>query len=103
MATFPHGDPRLKSTEHVANRTYWRGEGKRSGLACARCHGAIDYDDRTQGPMSLVVGHIIERDAGGSDDLSNTQPECKACSDRSGGIYRGERNRIDKYTHTRDW
>jgi hypothetical protein len=69
---------------------------------CRRCGRAIDYTGgrfipgtRRVNPRSLVVGHIVGRDEarrlGWSNAqinaLSNTQPECADCSNKSGAIY----------------
>lgn len=97
-------DPRLTTTHwRVTIRRHWI----RQALPCARCGGPIHYGaprylpgTRRVNPRSLVVGHIIGRDQadrlGWSDAqinaLSNTQPECAHCSDRSGAIY-GNRKR----------
>jgi hypothetical protein len=80
------------------HRIYW----KRLRLPCARCRGWIDYDGprylpglsgrRRLNPRYLVVGHIVSRHQarrlGWSEAqvnaLSNTQPECQDCSNRSG-------------------
>jgi len=79
-------------------RPYWQ----RRRLPCSRCGSAIDYDGpryfitasgkRTMNPKALVVGHIVSRYTarlrGWTETqinaLSNTQPECQACSNRSG-------------------
>jgi hypothetical protein len=71
-------------------------------LPCARCHRAIDYDGlrylittrgrRILNPRYLVVGHIVDRyqakRLGWTEQqinaITNTQPECQDCSNRSG-------------------
>lgn len=90
-------DPLLQTAAHRGNRAYWL----RLRLPCARCKRAIDYDGpryivvngrRRQNPRYLVVGHIVSRyearllgwTAEQINTLSNTQPECTACSNRSG-------------------
>lgn len=94
-------DPLLQSyywTKVV--RPHWkRPENRRP---CARCGLEIDYDaarfipgTRRVNPESLVVGHIVGRHQakrmGWTDaqiqNISNTQPEHAACSDRSGAQY----------------
>jgi hypothetical protein len=89
-------DPLL--TNHhwrVTVRNHW----KRLRLPCARCHRPIAYDAprylggrRRVNPRALVVGHIVDRYAakrmGWTDEqinaLTNTQPECVDCSNKSG-------------------
>src|SRR5215212_4935515 len=79
-------------------RPYWQ----RRRLPCSRCGRAIDYDGprylitasgkRTMNPRALVVGHKVSRyearRLGWTETqinaLTNTQPECQACSNRSG-------------------
>lgn len=97
-------DPLLTTT---AWRTTIRQHHIRLGLPCARCgqpiqYGAPRYLPGTTrvNPRSLVVGHIVGRDAakrmGWSNEqinaLNNTQAECARCSDRSGAVY-GNRKR----------
>ncbi len=91
-------DP-LLTTHHwrTTIRRHW--QAKR--LPCARCHKPIDYTGprylivrgrRRVNPRALVVGHIVSRyDArrlGWTDvqinALTNSQPECVDCSNRSG-------------------
>lgn len=91
-------DPLLQ-THHWRKvvRPYWQA----LRLPCARCGKPIDYDgpryltingQRRQNPRYLVVGHKVDRYTarrlGWTDDqinaLSNTQPECQHCSNRSG-------------------
>lgn len=101
MPTHPHGDPRLKVKGWVMLRNYWRAR----GLPCARCGDPIDYKDRTKGPSSLVVGHIVGRDEGGDDTIDNTQPECALCSSKSGNLYRRvkEGRAIQRPIQTKEW
>jgi hypothetical protein len=87
-------DPSLVTYAWKQHRVYW----KRQRLPCARCGGQIDYDGPTYlpgrklNPRSLVVGHIVSRhrarELGWPEAaihaLSNTQPECRRCSNRSG-------------------
>jgi len=88
-------DPTLTSRKHRDhNRAHWQA----LRLPCARCGCAIDYDgpqylaDGTQNPRYLVVGHIVDRAQARllgwslerQNDLSNTQPECRKCSNDSG-------------------
>jgi hypothetical protein len=78
-------------------RPHWQ----RLRLPCARCGGPIDYDGARYlvvngkhrlNPRYLVVGHKVDRylarRMGWTDlqinALSNTQPECQTCSNRSG-------------------
>jgi hypothetical protein len=70
-------------------------------LPCAVCGGPIDYTGpryfvvngkRIQNPRALVVGHIVSRYAAKRlgwtvvqiNALSNSQPECQRCSNKSG-------------------
>jgi hypothetical protein len=92
-------DPVLTSHHwRTVVRPYWQ----RRRLPCSRCGCAIDYDGprylttpsgkRAMNPRALVVGHIVSRYAARRagwteaeiNALSNTQPECQACSNRSG-------------------
>jgi hypothetical protein len=86
-------DPLLTAAGHRRNKEHWR----RLRLPCAVCGRAIDYDgpryiQGRQNPRSLVVGHVVSRytakRAGWTEQqinsLSNSQPECQACSNRSG-------------------
>src|SRR4029453_4663595 len=87
-------DPALTTVQWRKHRLYW----KRLRLPCARCGGWIDYDGprylpgRRQNPRYLIVGHIVSRhrarELGWPEArihaLSNTQPECARCSNRSG-------------------
>jgi hypothetical protein len=86
-------DPLLGTTAHRRNRKHWQ----RLRLPCVVCHRAIDYDGPTVingrvNPRSLVVGHRVSRyeakRAGWTEaminSLSNSQPECRACSNRTG-------------------
>jgi len=92
-------DP-LLTTHHwrVTVRNHW----KAKRLPCAVCGRAIDYDGPTflttitgkqrLNPRALVVGHIVSRYHAKRygwtetqiNDISNTQPEHRACSNRSG-------------------
>lgn len=93
-------------SDPLLNNAAWRGPIRdywiRAALPCARCHGPIQYGapmhypgTKRVNPWSLVVGHVVGRDKarrlGWSDAqinaISNTQPECKACSDSSGARY----------------
>lgn len=79
-------------------RTTIRQHWIRLRLPCARCHRPIDYDGPRTMPNGrlnrryLIVGHIVDRYTarrkGWTDEqinaLSNTQPECFDCSNRSG-------------------
>ena len=87
-------DPLLARASHYKrNRQHWQ----RLRLPCAVCGTAIDYDgpnliDGRQNRRSLVVGHIVSRylakrmgmSEAQINALSNTQPECRECSNRSG-------------------
>jgi hypothetical protein len=87
-------DPLLARASHYKrNRQYWQ----RLRLPCSVCHRPIDYDGPRfivgwQNPRTLVVGHIVSRHQakrlGWSvtqiNALSNSQPECQECSNRSG-------------------
>lgn len=82
------GDPLLNGSDWRALRAHWRA----LRLPCARCGHPIDYEDRTRGPRSLVVGHIVSRLEARSlgwtkaqiNHVTNTQPECSTCSSSSG-------------------
>jgi hypothetical protein len=90
----PPEDPWGLTLTWRKHRIHW----KRLRLPCARCRGWIDYDGprylpgRRLNPRYLVVGHIVSRHRarllGWSEAqvnaLSNTQPECQDCSNRSG-------------------
>jgi hypothetical protein len=87
-------DPLLARASHYKrNRQYWQ----RLRLPCAVCGRAIDYDGPRyiggrQNPRALVVGHIVSRyhakRLGWTEQqinsISNTQPECQSCSNRTG-------------------
>ena len=87
-------DPLLaRSAHYKRNRQHWQ----RLRLPCAVCGRPIDYDgpnliDGRQNLRALVVGHIVSRHhaklAGWSpvqiNSIGNSQPECRACSNRSG-------------------
>jgi hypothetical protein len=89
-------DVALYSRKHRDhNRAHWQ----QLRLPCARCRRPIDYfgpeffADGRLNPRYLVVGHIVSRTEGAErgwtlsqiNDVTNTQPECKECSLRSGG------------------
>lgn len=91
-------DPAL-TTHHW--RTTIRQHWQALRLPCARCGGPIDYDGpryltvqgrRRLNPRYLIVGHIVSRytarQLGWTEQqtnaLTNTQPECQTCSNRSG-------------------
>ena len=98
MGTRGDTDPSLTTMAWRKHREYW----KRLRRPCARCRGYIDYtgpryyvdvDGQPRlNKRALVVGHIVSRhparQLGWSEaminDLSNTQPECQDCSNRSG-------------------
>jgi hypothetical protein len=82
-----------RASHYKRNRQYWQ----RLRLPCAVCSRAIDYDGPNliggrQNPRALVVGHRVSRfaakRAGWSEAMinstANTQPECRACSNRTG-------------------
>jgi hypothetical protein len=87
-------DPLLARASHYKrNRQYWQ----RLRLPCAVCGQAIDYDGPNliggrQNLRSLVVGHRVSRyhaklmgwPESRINSISNTQPECRACSNKSG-------------------
>jgi hypothetical protein len=87
-------DPLLARASHYKrNRQYWQ----HLRLPCAMCGHPIDYDGPNiiggrQNPRALVVGHVVSRyhakRMGWSEaminSVSNTRPECRACSNRSG-------------------
>jgi hypothetical protein len=91
-----HGrhDRPLTTVAWRKHRIYW----KRLRLPCSGCGGWIDYDGprylpgRRLNSRYLVVGHIVSRHQGRLwgwteaqiNALSNTQPECQDCSNRSG-------------------
>jgi hypothetical protein len=87
-------DPLLaRSSHYKRNRKHWQ----RLRLPCAVCGRPIDYDGSNiiggrQNPRALVVGHVVSRyhakRMGWSEaminSISNTRPECRACSNRTG-------------------
>jgi hypothetical protein len=87
-------DPLLARASHYKrNRQHWQ----RLRLPCAVCHRPIDYDgpniiNGRQNLLALVVGHKVSRyhakrmgwPEAAINSVSNTQPECRACSNRSG-------------------
>jgi hypothetical protein len=87
-------DPLLARASHYKrNRKHWQ----RLRLPCAVCRRPIDYDgpnliNGKQNLRALVVGHRISRyhakRMGWSEAMinstANTQPECRACSNRTG-------------------
>jgi hypothetical protein len=87
-------DPLLARASHYRrNRAHWQ----RLRLPCAVCGRAIDYDgpniiNGRQNLRALVVGHKVSRyhakrmgwPEAAINSVSNTQPECRACSNRSG-------------------
>lgn len=95
----PPRSPIYADPQHHANKKHWQ----KARLPCARCKGWIDYDGpatlttrtgrKVQNPRRLVVGHIIAVDIARRhgwtmqqiNALTNTQPECQNCSNRSGG------------------
>lgn len=90
MRKKPTGDPLLKGGDWLAIRAYWlTGEGRHA--PCARCGQPIDRTG-PRGPLSLDVGHIVDRavakDMGWTraqmNTLSNTQPEHARCGRRAG-------------------
>jgi hypothetical protein len=99
----PRSDPRLHTPQWRQSREYWKREGKRQEIPCARCGCKINYDawyipgvyPRKVYPNAYVLGHVISRDQGralGYDDqwldsVENTRPECSRCSARSGYRY----------------
>ena len=103
-------DPLLIKQKHRNhNRAHWQ----RLRLPCARCGEAIDYDgpqylrDGSRNPRYLVVGHIVGRlealalgwTGDQINDLTNTQPECLDCSNKSGsqaGVQMRNNNRITR-------
>jgi hypothetical protein len=99
-------DPLLARAAHYKrNREYWQ----RLRLPCAVCAKAIDYDGpRTingrQNPRSLVVGHIISRyqaklmglSPTQINALSNTQPECQSCSNKTGARLGRQVQRVNR-------
>lgn len=115
------GDP-LLTTHHW--RTVIRPHWQRLRLPCARCGRPIDYDGprflivndrRRLNPRYLVVGHIVSRyearRRGWTDQqinaLSNTQPECQACSNSSGARLgqrvQGSHTATAQLAETRRW
>lgn len=91
MPTKPTGDPALKTAAWKRIRAYWlTGPGK--DTPCARCGGPIDRTPGARGPMSLDVGHIVDRvvarQAGWTEaqvnTLSNTAPEHQRCGRKAG-------------------
>lgn len=119
-------DPLLQTHDW---RTKVRAHWMRQRLPCARCGKAIDYDGprylptppgrpRRVNPRSLAVGHKVSRrrakllgwTAQQVNALSNTQPECVDCSNRSGAAESnaGRSRRpvvplVSKPVTSRDW
>jgi hypothetical protein len=108
-------DPML-TTRHW--RVTIRGHWLALRLPCSVCGRAIAYDQptylvsitgrRTINPRSLVVGHIVSRNKGKrmgwTEDqinaLTNTRPECRACSNKTGAregrqMQRAKRRRVN--------
>jgi hypothetical protein len=87
-------DPLLARASHYKrNRKYWQ----RLRLPCAICGRAIDYEgpnliNGRQNLRALVVGHRVSRyhaklmgwSEARINSISNSQPECRGCSNRSG-------------------
>ena len=90
-------DKAYTTKQWAANRQHWRTVRR----PCARCGKAIAYDapyhitvrgKRTINPDALVVGHIVSKrrarrmgwTEAKTNALDNTQPECGACSVKSG-------------------
>lgn len=46
---------------------------------CGKCGKPVTADS------TWTVGHIIDRALGGTDDVSNTWPECARCNFQAGG------------------
>jgi hypothetical protein len=64
-------------------------------LECARCGGLIDYEGaryveyqgkRTENPWAFDAGHIVDVALGGSNDITNLQPEHVRCSRKAGSL-----------------
>jgi hypothetical protein len=91
-------DPILSTQTWRTIRRHWQ----QRRLPCARCHQPIDYDgprylttndgSRRLNPRALAVGHKIDRHTARQlgwtiqqiNAITNTQPECQDCSNRSG-------------------
>lgn len=57
------------------------GAAKAGGQGCVYCGQTTDYDQDEQF-NPLQAGHIVAREDGGSNDLSNIQLECRRCNVR---------------------
>jgi 5-methylcytosine-specific restriction endonuclease McrA len=104
----PSNPIRNDRQHRTRNRKYWQ----TMRLPCARCNGVIDYTGPLYLPSGrqngkyLVVGHIVSvADAtrlGWTSQqinaLSNSQPECLSCSNRSGAKAgrRAQRTKLNK-------
>jgi len=56
-------------------------QAKAEGRGCAYCGQAEDFD--LEGEANpLQAGHVVAREDGGSNDLSNVQLECRRCNVR---------------------
>lgn len=91
FATRANRDRWDRNPEYIRNRAIIRAQRR----PCARCGGAIAYDEpywlinpltgrRKVNPRAFHCGHILSRHRGGSHALSNLQPEHAGCSIRSG-------------------
>lgn len=97
--TFAHRSSYYQGKQWQANKAHWRAV----RWPCVRCGQPIDYTApywtklpggrQRINPRALVVGHIVSKAKARrlgwtktqTNDLSNTQPECAACSLSSGG------------------
>lgn len=90
FVTRPDRDRWDRDPEYIRNRDILRAQRR----PCARCGGAIAYDEpywlitingrRKINPRAFHCGHIVSRIRGGSHALTNLQPEHAGCSIRSG-------------------
>jgi hypothetical protein len=87
--TRPDRDRWDRDPEYVANRAVIRAQRK----PCARCGGAIAYDQpywltingrRKVNPWAFHCGHVLSRHQGGSHTLNNLQAEHASCSISAG-------------------
>src|SRR5687768_10830046 len=89
----PAKDPNLHSPAWRKAREYWRAEGRRQGIGCWRCRGALGpilYDvpyyvtlpsgKRKANPRAYTLGHITGRDLaaslGWTDEQINALGNC---------------------------
>jgi hypothetical protein len=92
-------DPLLITASHRSNRTYWVALARTVGLRCTLCGCPIEWrkeyrrlPNGRENPRYLVIGHVTSRYTAKRmgwteqqiNSLSNTRPECKHCSNKTG-------------------